>query len=464
MEDHFMHKKFISLVFLVFFIFFTWSKLLLADTNNKLIDEGRFGITGLKKPAQSEEALSIAKKAGITWTRLTVAWDAIEPVKGTYNWSTLDNAVIPLLKKQLGVVIDIRSYSRWASAEAKLKAPKNKPWLLHKSGALPDEKNIIFYKKFINNLVERYDGDDSFSDQAPPQNIKDIIKKNPVRIWQIENEPGRCNINIGTTFWNGTAEQFARLIMITSDSIKKADPKAMVMLSGFGVKPLTKCCDSGYPNEILKNLSETEAKFDIFDIHNYRDEDSIYEQFLCVNKLLQKYGFFNVKIWMTETDFNWRNLKLGIDQETYNKYRAAGMIKRHVIAFSLGIEKVFQWTFSDKKGAQWPPKTKSEFTKFRGIVDTHFFPKFIYHTYNLMISKIDGFTKVEEISQGTSKKVFKFLVNNISIFIAWSDKDKDTLFLNLDHIKITDPFGNVTTDKGKSFPLTKLPVFIEKID
>ena len=94
-----MNKKFIILFFLIIFTFFGCRRTIFADIGDNSINEGRFGITGLKKFAQSEEILSMVKKAGIKWSRLTIAWDSIEPVKGVYDWSTLDKAVIPLLKK-----------------------------------------------------------------------------------------------------------------------------------------------------------------------------------------------------------------------------------------------------------------------------------------------------------------------------------------------------------------------------
>jgi len=331
---------------------------------------------------------------------------------------------------------------------------------VRKAGALPDKENIPCYKRFVSSLVERYDGDGAFGDWEPSHNVKEVIRRNPVHYWQIENEPGSCDLKKGTTFWNGTSEELAELVLITSDCMKSADPESKLILSGFGVKPLTKCCENGYPNEILRILKRQGGKFEIFDIHNYRDVDTIYEQVACVRRLLQKHGFVGVKIWMTETGFNWRKLELGVAQRAYNEVRAITMIKKQVVALSLGVEKIFQWTFSDKEKAIWPPKKKSEFTKFRGITDKDLNPKSIYSTYQLMASKLDSFDKVEEIG-GDSNRLFRFFVKNRPVFVAWSNRGAETLSLDIGEVRITDPFGAVTVTNGHRLRVSDVPLFIE---
>ena len=422
----------------------------------------RFGIRGLNRTKGLQEAIQVAKGCGVSWTRIAIFWDVVEPQKGKFEWEKTDRIVSELLGHGFNVLVTVRSYSEWGSAKSKIVVPTRKKWLKHKLSAMPNPENIKHYKEFVQNLVERYDGDNNFGDFPPSDQVKKVLCTNPIKYWQIENEPGSCQTNRGSNFWNGTAEELARLTMIASDSIRAADPDAKIVLCGFGVKGTTRCI-KGYPDRLLHILRKNRCSFEVFDIHNYRNVETIYEQVANVKRLLQRHGFGGVSIWMTETDFSWKSLDLGISQKRYNECRAISMIKRHVVAFSLGVERVFQWKLSDSKAARWPPRQKSELSRFRGIADKNLIPKPICSTYQLMISKLDGFTKAKEISKG-SNKVFRFLVDGNPVFVAWGTDTRNTLSLKIDKVRITDPFGKVTVGNGRSLNLTNFPVFIEKID
>lgn len=450
-----MVKRIVSLSILIGIL--VSCKVFLAAAQNE-----RFGIRGLHGPKNTEKAVQTAKECGVSWARLAIHWGTVEPEKGKFKWQEFDRIVSQLLGNGIKVVVTIRSYSKWGSRKSKIFVGRQK-WKKYKVPAMPSGENIKYYERFVQNLVERYDGDNDFGDLPPSDETKRIIIRNPIKYWQIEAEPGRCDLSKGSKFWNGTAEELARLTMIASDSIRRADPDAKIMLCGFGFTPIRDCPDSGYPAYVLRTLRSNNYDFDVFDIHNYRNVGTIREQVRSVRRLLQRYAFTNVKIWMTEAGFNRRSFKLGVSRKEFSERRAISMVKRHVIAFCLGVEKVFLWKLSDSKGVLWPPKTKIEFTKFRGILDQDLTPKPVYFTYRLIISKLDGFTKAEEISKG-SNKVFSFLVNGNPVFVAWSNDGRNILSLGMDKVKITDPFGNVTVGSGRSLNLTNVPVFIEKID
>ena len=75
--------------------------------------------------------------------------------------------------------------------KAKLTTPKKKDWLEHKASALPDNDNIDSYRKFIKELIERYDGDDNFGTVSKPPEIKirEVIIRNPL-------STGRLKMNL----------------------------------------------------------------------------------------------------------------------------------------------------------------------------------------------------------------------------------------------------------------------------
>lgn len=444
-------------------LLFILSGVLCGSSHALAVGEGaRFGIRGLNRTKGLQEAIQVAKGSGVSWTRIAVFWDEVEPQKGKFEWEKTDTIVSELLGHGINVMVTVRSYSGWASAKSKIVVPRYKKWLRHKRSAMPEPQNIEHYKEFVQNLVERYDGDNDFGGLPPSSRIRNAIKGSAIKYWQIENEPGSCHIDRGSNFWNGSAEELAELTMLASDSIRAADPDAKIVLCGFGVKGTTRCIEE-YPDRLLHILRKNRCSFEVFDVHNYRNVETIYEQVANVKRLLQRHAFGGVSIWMTETDFSWRSLDLGISQKRYNECRAISMIKRHVVAFSLGVERVFQWKLSDSKGARWPPRQKSELSKFRGITDTDLNPKPIFSTYQLMISKLDGFSKVEKMGGG-ARKLFRFLVKGHPIFVAWNDGGASTLSLDVGKAKITDPFGRVRIDAGNRLRITHVPVFIEAMD
>ena len=421
----------------------------------------RFGIRGILGTKDTAEAVKAARRCGASWARIVVFWDKVEPAKGRFTWHETDAIIGDLLGNGMRVLVTIRSYSRWASPKSKVITGKRKKWRKYKVSGMPADKNILSYRTFVQRLVERYDGDDDFGDLPPLAEMKKSIRRNPIKYWQIENEPGGPDVNEGSNFWNGTAEELARLTMLASDAMKKADPDAKIVLSGFGYNAMKKCRDGGYPGRMLQIFKNKNYDFDVFDIHNYQDVMTIFEQVADVRRLLEGHGFPRTRIWMTETDFNWRKLKLGISHKSYSERRAISMVKRHVVAFGLGVEKVFQWTLSDFKGASWPPKKRAEFTTFRGILDENLKPKPISVTYQLMISKLDGFTSAEEISKGSSNRVFRFLIGRKPIFVAWTNRAPSSLSLDMDKVRVTDVFGKETVGSGRSIGLSTIPVFVE---
>jgi GH35 family endo-1,4-beta-xylanase len=421
----------------------------------------RFGIRGILGTQDTAKAVKAARGCGVSWARIVVFWDKVEPVQGQFAWQEADSVIGELLRNGVNVLVTIRSYSQWASRKSKVVRGKRKTWKKYKVSGLPLKEHTVSYQRFVQKLVERYDGDDDFAGVAPSPDVKKAITQTPVKYWQIENEPGGCDVAKGSHFWNGTAEELATLTMLASDAIKRADGGAKIVLAGFGFNAMRKCSAGGYPERMIQILKSNKYQFDVFDIHNYRDLRTIYRQVADVKRLLETYGFAEAKIWMTETDFNWRKLKLGISQKTYTEHRAESLIKKYVGAFRLGVEKIFQWKLTDSKGAKWPPAKKAEFTKFRGIFDENVDRKPITSIYQLMISKLDGFSKVDDISKG-SVRAFRFSVQGSPVIVAWSERGAATFSVEMKKVQITNVSGHETFGNGQSITLPTAPVFIEE--
>jgi hypothetical protein len=91
----------------------------------------------------------------------------------------------------------------------------------HPSDSFARPRRDAPYAHFLTALVDRYGPDGSFWLQQP--------RKVPIRMWQIWNEP---NIHV---FWpqQPFERSYLKLLKASHDAIKKADPRAKVVLAGM---------------------------------------------------------------------------------------------------------------------------------------------------------------------------------------------------------------------------------------
>jgi len=78
------------------------------------------------------------------------------------------------------------------------------------------------YRRFVTALVERYDGDGK--DDMPGLEI-------PIKYWEVGNEPSmQSRFN---TFLQGSLEDYFKLLKVTYQAVKQADPEVKVVHAGM---------------------------------------------------------------------------------------------------------------------------------------------------------------------------------------------------------------------------------------
>jgi hypothetical protein len=173
-------------------------------------------------------------KIGIRWAKSgEVGWRHLEPSppdadgNHDYRWESLDQLIG--VWQEAGVLhlqVWLKCNARWATSEPSL-PPGLSPELIEvarKSRHIetistpPKEDRWEDYAALVANVVERYDGD---GDNDMPG------LRHPVMYYEIESEaqqPGQ---------WQGSLEDYLKLLETAHRAAKSANPNARIILSGF---------------------------------------------------------------------------------------------------------------------------------------------------------------------------------------------------------------------------------------
>jgi len=193
-----------------------------AAMNAKVVKNIQKGWSGFRKDTVSYQTLKnsfgsvskeravLIKKANFPVNREVAAyftWNVIEPEKGQYNWELTDMVVQAASESGVKLTAVVQPFAVWdqnnTQANPRCKA-LDFAYYDYKSGTPNDWSE---YEKFLSKLVERY--------------------KETVIYWEIGNEvEGECG-----GFANN-AEDYVKLLKLSFETIKKADPQAKVLNAG----------------------------------------------------------------------------------------------------------------------------------------------------------------------------------------------------------------------------------------
>ncbi|MDM8006569.1 MAG: beta-galactosidase [Phycisphaerae bacterium] len=161
------------------------------------------------------EVASLARRAGVKWTREEIDWHRTEPKKGEFDWKFYDDLVDVAHANGISVYGLLCYWSYFTK--------KDTP------------EGVEEYCQWARQVVRRY---------------KDRIKH-----WEIWNEP-----NI--FFWSGPKELYFTMLTKAYDAIKAEDPEAQVL----------GCSTAGIDVDFIKQTMAAGANFDALTIHPYRGE------------------------------------------------------------------------------------------------------------------------------------------------------------------------------------------------
>ena len=193
-----------------------------------------------------ERTFARMNEASANWVRCQFDWLMMENPRGKWNFSMFDTLVSDAKKAQIHLLPILGFDNAWGE-------------LSHKSP---------YWNEYVRTVVSRY--------------------KNDIRAWQVGNEPN----------WGGpanpTAEEYAKQLKQTYQTIKSIDPALTVVTSGFAGIP------RDYLETLLKNgLSESCDVVAVQPYHASGVPEEILPDLTLLKTLMKQYNC-QKPIWLTE--------------------------------------------------------------------------------------------------------------------------------------------------------------------
>lgn len=170
-----------------------------------------------------------------------------------------------------------------------------------------------------------------------------------IRYWEVWNEPDY------QLFWNGTVEEYYRLLEVAYKSIKAADPEATVILGGLAFYDQR----DWFPALLRQSGGDPgRAYFDVFSFHHYLSVYNSEQLIQQAHASLSSFGMENIPIWITESgvsvwdDFPATGHAVAPDTpfRATMAEQAAYIIQNSALSFYNGVERYYHFQLHDDCG------------------------------------------------------------------------------------------------------------------
>jgi putative glycosyl hydrolase/Big-like domain-containing protein len=242
-----------------------------------------YGIAQGTLDLQDYEGMQAAK---VHTERFLLRWKSVEPTKGSFHWTDVDNFIGQLASHGIRPLPFAWGSPSWVGSGAIAQPPLN------------SAADQTAWKDFLTRAVSRYGPGGSYWGTPYHSKYGSSATALPVEAWQIWNEP-----NLKKFFTPGatvaqSAQKYAQLLKISHDTIKAKDPKAQIVLAGmpgFGDSKAWIFLDNIYAVAGIKNY------FDVTALHPYaRDLDEFRTEVSMFRASIVNHSDAATPMWLTE--------------------------------------------------------------------------------------------------------------------------------------------------------------------
>lgn len=296
-------------------------------------------------------AIQLAGQAGIGWIHFEIHYSHVNPAPGVFRYeeSGYDAQVRKVREQGLQILAMLGFSADWNTT-----APDNPPPGLDRWDYPP--RDYRAFAEYVFQTVSRY--------------------KNDIKYWEVWNEPDLPG------FWAGTPAQYAELLAVTYDAVKRADPQAKVCLGGLSLGGSR--VDPDFLTKILSDPRYPAARyFDVISFHvfgspDFREEAS--RRMNYIRNALAQAGAADKPIWITSAGYS----SDPSEQKDPNYQGLEGQAQwlRDQIPYLLGLgaEKVLWFNLYDRPDM--------EGFRYYGLMDNQGNPKPAYFAYKELIQSV----------------------------------------------------------------------------
>lgn len=367
--------------------------------------------------------------ASIIWPSLALEWRKISPSGSKCGWSDYDPLIEPLRQQGIDVIGRISTGSGWEKVRDAAGGYRPRPF--------SPPRDLEAFRSFVTQTVAHYRG--------------------TIRYWQLLDEEYMPQV------WKGNAADYVRLLQVTHEAVKQADPASKVLpgsLSGgaLGALIIRDLLDRGQDQTALQLyqefyfsapgvrnfplprisstarlrtladrrlvryiadfvsavLKDGEPYYDAVCLHDYNNYPSTATLRTLVRRTRQYGGRGKTKEWIMLTG-------IGADNTASRRQQASAVVIRSSVALSEGVNKVLWWSFQDIRG-------KDPINSRAGLLDASHRPKAAYFTYQALTKEAERIhlTKVECFDPSRDVEGARYVGRNGSFVVLWPTGDART--------------------------------------
>jgi polysaccharide biosynthesis protein PslG len=255
--------------------------LLAAPAQAKL----RIGVHAQNSLTNSE--IDRMAEGGTEAVRLIFRWSEVEPAAdAAQDWTRLDAVMRATARHKVDVIPILVGTPTWAKDDpSATTGPQGaEAWPTTVAGA-------VRLQQWIQAVVRRYGRGGSFW----PANTD--VPYHPVTDYQVWNEPNRP---LFSPAGHPVPSEYARLLDVTSRTVKGVDRKANILLAGMPERTTTSKPLDVYLKRLYK-VKGVEKDFDVMTLHPYGiDHRGVEGAIIRMRKLLKRVHDKKRDLWLTE--------------------------------------------------------------------------------------------------------------------------------------------------------------------
>jgi len=274
------------------------------------------------------------------WGNPKTLWRDIEPERGVYDFSTLDQHVSLATERGMDVMYTLGQTPQWAAARPDEKGNFG-------LGAASEPRTMSDWTDYVSAVAKRYRG--------------------RISAYEVMNEPriGEAIKMFSPGFFSGTTDQLVQMTNLAAQAIHAADPKALVVCpamdgSDVGVRRLDYFLSHGGGSSC-----------DVIGFHFYLKTGSINEfnsLLYHIRQLLMRNNLQNKPIWDTEIGVLVQSSGnqvhsglLGMNKVYGDADAAALMLKVQVASSNGGVARTYWFAHdSSSMGSTFPNKKQGQ--------------------------------------------------------------------------------------------------------
>ena len=291
---------------------------------------GRCGADQKTGDCLSSKDLRRMTRAHLKLVRWGFRWAIVQPSEGAYDWRPTDAVIGALANRGIRVLPVMTG---------------TPPWAGRTYGTAPVGSRVARngWRAFLKGAVSRYGpGGRFWTDPGLYRNRHPNGPIRPITTWQIWNEQ---NIHQGAQWVK--PKEYARLVRISHDAVRDADPNARILLGGMPGYVHTRAWT--YLKELYRRHG-IKRDFDGVALHPYAgDVRHVLVQIRRMRRLMRRHHDGHSALWITELGWGSKRpsgnepINKGLEGQRRMLKRTFPLLRHHHRAWHLAHAFWFRW-------------------------------------------------------------------------------------------------------------------------